>query len=71
MLAYASHCHNDENSGRPYTGLVVLNINSIKLNKNQVRFTFEDIFHEIVHVIGFSSSLFSLFKHQPAFKKEI
>ena len=32
-----------------------------KLTKENVRFTFEDVFHEIVHVLGFNSTLYDLF----------
>ena len=36
-----------------------------------MRFVFEDVFHEIVHVLAFNSTLFDLYSDQPAYKKEV
>jgi hypothetical protein len=70
FVAWANTCQVDGNSGRPNAGQVNMNLKYLKTDFKTFFDVFGTVIHEIVHVLGFSSSMYKLFI-DPVFGKRL
>lgn len=54
-LAYASSCHQDSITGRPITGITVINMANFDNEPHNLYYQYVVLIHEVMHVLGFSS----------------
>lgn len=61
-VAYAAHCQQEATLDRPIAGHTNICPKAIKDTKNDIQGLASTIKHEMLHALGFSSSLFAFFR---------
>lgn len=63
-FAAATSCDRSTVDNRPYTGIYFLNFAGMQTGKLNEYLYFSTYAHELTHILGFSNSLFSLYKKE-------
>ena len=61
-MAYAAHCQQEADYDRPIAGHTNICPKAIKDTKHDINGLASTIKHELLHALGFSSSLFAFFR---------
>lgn len=71
VIAAASACFLDSDTGRPIAGVLYLGASYDFSKVNSADYLEMVLLHEISHILVFSSGLFDYFPNQPVYKKQI
>lgn len=62
VLATASGCYTDDETGRPVAGVIFLNLDLMRTGDHMRKQTYSVLLHEIFHILGFAWNTFAQFR---------